>query len=250
MKINKYLLIFIFLIIVSIIFILCRTKLFFKNSLIPKKIYQTYKSKSIVPQKVFENIKKYAPEYDYEFFNDKDCVTFIEKHFPPNVLTAYNKLEHTAHKADLFRYCILYINGGVYLDIKTVLLKPLKDIFKENYVYSAISILKETIYQGIIASPPKNKFFLDLINYIVDTSIISEYQMFTHDFYNKILKNINSKIKPGLNTGKQNFYLFKEQCTTGFNDCPDGLDRYGRCCFIYDNEEKIFQVRYADFPWN
>ena len=74
--------------------------------------------------------------------------------------------------------------------------------------------------------------------------------MFTRDFYTQILKNINSDIKPGLNTGKQNFYLFKEQCTSEFNDCHDGLDRYGRCCFIYDNEEKIFQVRYADFPWN
>jgi len=81
MKINKYLLIFIFLILVAIIIMCCRTNLFFKNSLIPKKIYQTYKSKSSVPQKVFENIKKYGPEYDYEFFSDEDCVTFIKSIF-------------------------------------------------------------------------------------------------------------------------------------------------------------------------
>ena len=235
MKKNQYLLIFIFLILVSIILICSHNssrirgcsceveyttqhktsdtaggtllplvdtspqylsespvtlELFFKNSTIPKKIYQTYKSKSSVPQKVFENIKKYATEYDYEFFSDEDCIAFIEKYFPANVLTAYNKLENRAHKADLFRYCILYINGGIYLDIKTVLLKPLKDIFKENYVYSSISSIKDSIYQGVLASPPKNKFFLELIDYIVVTRVISYYLIFTRDFYTQILKNI------------------------------------------------------------
>ena len=253
MKINKYFLIFIFLIIctITIIILLLRTKLFFTHTIIPKKIYQTYKTKSLVPQKVFENIKKFAPEYEYEFFNDEDCINFIKSNFPPEVLDAYNNLINTAHKADLFRYCLIYINGGIYLDIKTVLLKPLKDIFKDNYVYSALSILKETVYQGIIASPPKNKFFLDLIDYIVNTKEITSYQVFTNNFYTQIQKNINSgSINPGLSNGKQNFYLFKEKCSIDPNECPDGLDRYGRCCFIYDNDEKIFQVRYADFPWN
>ena len=73
--------------------------------------------------------------------------------------------------------------------------------------------------------------------------------MFTRNFYTQIQKNINSKISPGLNTGKQNFYLFKEKCNTNNNDCNDGLYQYGRCCYIYNNNEKIFQVRYADFPW-
>ena len=130
-----------------------------------------------------------------------------------------------------------------------MIIKPLKDIFKDNYIYSTLSILKESIYQGIIAAPPKNKFFLDLIDFIVNTKIITEYQMFTANFYMQIQKNIKSKISPGLNTGKQNFYLFKEKCTTNNNDCNDGLDQYGRCCYIYNNNEKIFQVRYADFPW-
>jgi hypothetical protein len=249
MKTNKYLfsfLIFIFLALVYTISIYCTTK----NSFIPKKIYQTYKSKSSVPQKVFDNINKYAPEYEYEFFSDEDCVAFIKKHFEPIVLTSYNSLQNTAHKADLFRYCLLYIHGGIYLDIKTVLLKPLKDIFKDTHVYSAISFHRDKIYQGIIASRPKNNFFLGLIEYIVNANEITDYQMFTINFYTQILNNINSDIKPGLNSGKQNFYLFQEECSCKSSDCPDGLDRYGYCCFIYDNGEKIFQVRYADFPWN
>jgi hypothetical protein len=250
MKLSKYLIIFVFFIICGTFIFLCSSKLFFKNEGIPKKIYQTYSSKSLVPQKVFDGIKKYAPDYEYEFFSDDDCVEFIKSNFPSNILDAYNKLENTAHKADLFRYCILYVKGGIYLDIKTVLLKPLKDIFKHNYIYSALSILENTVYQGIIATPPKNKFFLDSIDFIVNTKIITKYQMFTTNFYTQILSYINSDIISfGLNTGKQNFYLFEEKCGTNPEDCSDGLDRYGRCCYIYDNDEKIFQVRYADFPW-
>lgn len=51
-------------------------------------------------------------------FNDSDCRTFIMNEYPPDVLMAYDRLIPTAFKADLWRYCILYKYGGVYLDIK------------------------------------------------------------------------------------------------------------------------------------
>ena len=51
-------------------------------------------------------------------FNDADCRAFIMNEYPPDVLTAYDKLIPTAFKADLWRYCVLYKYGGVYLDVK------------------------------------------------------------------------------------------------------------------------------------
>ena len=32
-------------------------------------------------------------------------------------------------------------------------------------------------------------------------------------------------------------------------DCEDGLDKYNKCCYIYDNNEKIIKTRYSDYPW-
>ena len=51
-------------------------------------------------------------------FNDDDCRDFLSKTFPNDVVNAYNLLIPTAFKADLWRYCILYMFGGVYMDIK------------------------------------------------------------------------------------------------------------------------------------
>ena len=58
-----------------------------------------------------------------------------------------------------------------------------------------------------------------------------------------------NKIKPGFLYGKYNLYLFNEKCSYNAKDCYDGLDRYNKCCYVYDNNIKIIKVRYADFPW-
>jgi hypothetical protein len=57
-------------------------------------------------------------------FNDADCRAFIINEYPPDVLTAYDRLIPTAFKADLWRYCVLYKYGGVYLDIKLAEVPP------------------------------------------------------------------------------------------------------------------------------
>ncbi len=49
-----------------------------KSNSIPKILIQTYKNKNKVPQKVFENIKKFASDYEYRFFEDQDCINFIK----------------------------------------------------------------------------------------------------------------------------------------------------------------------------
>jgi len=51
-------------------------------------------------------------------FCDSDCRSFIAREYPPDVLMAYDRLIPTAFKADLWRYCVLYTYGGVYLDAK------------------------------------------------------------------------------------------------------------------------------------
>jgi hypothetical protein len=51
-------------------------------------------------------------------FNDNSCREFLAITFPPDVVYAYDKLIPSAFRADLWRYCILYMFGGVYMDIK------------------------------------------------------------------------------------------------------------------------------------
>ena len=90
------------------------------NSVIPLNIYLTWSTKKL-PEKMQENVdkmKKVNPEFNVQLFDDNDCRKFIQNNFPEDILTAFDTLKPGAYKADLWRLCILYINGGIYIDIK------------------------------------------------------------------------------------------------------------------------------------
>ena len=224
------------------------------KSTIPNIIFQTYYDKSKIPQYIFDNIKKYGSNYDYILYDDIDAIKFLEHYYSKEVVDTFKRLNLGAHKADLLRYCFLYINGGIYLDIKTILIKPLDEIFiDKTYFYSALSSVR-WLYQGIIASPPRNTLFLHLITKIVKAWTISikiNYLIFCKDIYKKIQSDtINKKIKQGLNIGvNNNYYLFEEKCNKKTTDLCPKLDRYGKCCSIYDKGELIFITRDPNFPW-
>lgn len=224
---------------------------FYKSTKIPLIIFQTYYDKNKIPDIVYSNIKKYAPEYKHYIFNDDEAKKFLSSYFKPLVLDTFNKLILGAHKADLLRYCLIYIYGGVYLDIKIELIKPLSEIItNNNYIYSVLSNAKDHVFQAVIASKPRNIFFLKLINYIIENKNPKDYLDYCKDFYNNIFKDTKKPIKLGVNqSNNQLYYLFEEKCTPDPLKCYDGLDRYGVCCFIYKNNKPIIKCRYASYPW-
>ena len=143
--------------------------------MIPKIIIQTGKdnnhNNSI--RAAMQTWKDLNPKYEYKYFTDKDCDEFILKNFHKDVRLAFNLLKPGAMKADLFRYCLLYVKGGIYLDIKTKLIKPIDKIFdldSKNTMYTVIDRLGinedgiGSFYQGIILTPKGNEIFLELIN--------------------------------------------------------------------------------------
>lgn len=237
---------------------------------IPKMIIQTNNlmCKNFDHYNTVMTLLEKNPSYDYIFFNDLDARIFIKENFLVNILNtekkendvsdvlkAYDMIKPGAIKADLFRYCYLYVHGGVYLDIKTELIMPLRDIFTENHTYSVISIVKDSIYQGIIATPPGNPVFLKLVYFMIKLVELKKpyhYIIFTLDFYQKIMEECKSSVKTGINFNKMNdfnYYLFLEKCTNNAGDCYDGLDKHKLCCNVYHNNKKIIKTRYADFPW-
>jgi len=95
---------------------------------IPNVIHYTFSS-TILPveiYKVIENNKKKCSDCHFVFYNDNDCQSFIRKYFSERVYKAYNSINpvYGAMKADFFRYCVLYILGGIYVDIKSFIYTP------------------------------------------------------------------------------------------------------------------------------
>lgn len=102
--------------------------------MIPKIIYQTWKTKELPAsvEAVRTTLQIQNPEYTIILFDDSDMDEWIHTHMPQEVVYAYNSLAVGAAKADLWRYCILYTNGGIYLDIDSTLLVPIQTFLSEN----------------------------------------------------------------------------------------------------------------------
>jgi mannosyltransferase OCH1-like enzyme len=161
-----------------------------KCSIIPLNIYQFWYRPEL-PLNIKNNIeilKKQNPEFNYVLFNDEMCRIFIKNNFDKNVLYAYDKLKPGKYKSELWRYCILYINGGIYLNINYKLIHNFKLIQltdNEYYVNNKnYGTLWNGIYNGLIISLPYNYILLNMINIIVDKVINISYN---NNYSNNIL---------------------------------------------------------------
>ena len=146
------------------------------NSVIPLKIYQTWHSKEL-PEKMklaVDRMKRRHPRFEHFLFDDEDCRNFIATNFDKKVLNAFDNIIPGAYKADLWRYCVLYINGGIYLDIKYNCINTFHFIElteKEHWVFD---IGKHNIYNALIAVKPKNEICFKCIHQIV-TNVENKY---------------------------------------------------------------------------
>jgi mannosyltransferase OCH1-like enzyme len=140
------------------------------NSIIPLNIYQTWHTKKL-PKDMndcVELLKTQNPEFNHYLYDDNQCIQFITDNFDTDVINAYDTLVPGAYKADLWRYCVLYINGGIYLDIKYKGVNGFKLIElteKEHFVRDRP---ENTVYNALLVVLPKNEIMLKCIQQIVD----------------------------------------------------------------------------------
>ena len=142
------------------------------KSVIPLNIFQTWHTKDLTNTPLMkancELLKKVNPEFKYYLFDDNDCRKYIAHYFNKDVVFALDSLIPGAYKADLWRYCVLYISGGIYLDIKYKCINNFKLIAltDKEYVVRDRPFL-DGIYNGLIVSMPKNPILLKCIISIV-----------------------------------------------------------------------------------
>ena len=153
------------------------------NSVIPLNIYLTWGTKKL-PEKMQENVdrmKKVNPEFNIQLYDDNDCRDFIQNNFPEDILTAFDTLKPGAYKADLWRLCILYINGGIYADIKLNCINNFKFIAlteKEHFPIDMPGNWKKgeiRLYNALLVAKPKNILFLRCINKISENVKNKDY---------------------------------------------------------------------------
>jgi len=121
-----------------------------------------------------EKLKTDNPEFKINIYDNKDCRIMIEKYFSASVLEAFDRLIPNAFKADLWRLCVCYLFGGIYMDIKFGCINDFKMINltnKENFVLERKSykwyMNSFGIWNGLIITKPRNNFLIKCINKIV-----------------------------------------------------------------------------------
>lgn len=138
---------------------------------IPKRIIQTYFCRD-VPERMYNatlTFKELNPDYEYIFYDDHRAREFLKENFDKNVLEAFDLLIPGAYKADLFRICELYINGGYYADIFMENLKPLS--YFDKYDVDCILVRdcdNKSIYNAFMACIPGENFIKHLIDKTVE----------------------------------------------------------------------------------
>jgi mannosyltransferase OCH1-like enzyme len=222
------------------------------NSVIPLNIYLTWGTKEL-PIKMQENVdrmKKVNPEFNIQLYDDYDCREFIKKHFSKDILTAFDTLKPGAYKADLWRLCILYINGGIYSDIKFNCINNFKFIAlteKEHFILDRPGHWKEGeigLHNAILVAKSKNILFLRCINKISENVKNKNYDYselyptgpgLLGEEYIKKLRENNSTMNIQVELNKLDLCL-EENEQIIFNNVPILKTNYKE----YRDEQKLF----------
>lgn len=155
------------------------------DSIIPLCIYQTWHTTNLPPKmhQAVNMIKAHNPEFQHFLYDDNMCRDFIRDNFPEDVLLAYDCLIPGAYKADLWRYCILYKRGGIYLDVRYVPFENFKflNLTKKEYFVTDLETFEENryfcrsersgecgVYNAFMVTIPGNEKLCKAIYQIVD----------------------------------------------------------------------------------
>ncbi len=153
---------------------------------IPLNVYMSWESYRMPARMkgVIERNIEMNPEFSFFLFSDDDCRTYIKNNFDDDVVKAFDTLVPGAYKSDLWRYCVLYKDGGVYMDIKLETKVPLIQLVKENKAvlvqdrpFSQPPLyLVNGIWNGFMIYPPRNAIFKHCINKIVAACKARDYK--------------------------------------------------------------------------
>jgi hypothetical protein len=145
--------------------------------MIPRKIFQSWKTHTI-PQDLQKNVsalRTMNPDYSYYLFDDNDCRQYLLENFGQNYANAFDAIKPGAFKCDFWRYAILYLEGGIYMDLDMELLEPFDTFIDDSKDFiSIVDIPKYAgnqagcIFQAFIACKPRHpilKYALELSFY-------------------------------------------------------------------------------------
>lgn len=185
--------------------------------MIPKRIIQVW-MQGPLNSKIKDNIMQLNPGYEYLFFSEKDCINYINKYYSEELQQLFENLSNLAHKCDLFRYCYLYKEGGIYIDADLemkVSCDTIIDTSKSSFITAVGAHSNNTFGEctnGFILTEPSNNIFLYLIDFMVANPNPRDYGLYVKDLFNKLTP---TQVHKSYTLGNLTFYLYREVRISG-----------------------------------
>ena len=215
----------------------------------PKEIYFCHKK---IDDKITyhtNNWKKLNPTYNINLYDDEMCEHFLNQHFGELHSNIFKFIKDGPIRADFWRICILYKNGGIYCDVDNEPLIPL-DEFVENDIYlltcSSYWDKKFDFNPNLIISNKNNVILKDCIDQYVKLFVTKKKYSYKGWSIMKIFTDILklNNYKPNKQDGIYDYKGFKIQI---LKECK-GNNHYD-AHNIYKNK-RIFNNRYKTWDFN
>lgn len=147
----------------------------YSSELVPKQIFQTWHTKEVPPHmaECMERNKKLYPDFKFILFDDNECREYLIKNFPKEYIDTFDKLKPGSYKADLWRLCVLYKEGGIYMDAKITLMETsnLNELIKDEHVVEDVpAYFKDSlgVYNAFMIFKPRNPYVKKCMDKIIE----------------------------------------------------------------------------------
>ena len=108
---------------------------------VPKRLYQIcLPDADILPDKIAENVRTLQalnPDWEYWLVDEAQGRAFIRDTYGQEMLEVFDQIDpaYRAAQSDFLRYMLCYAQGGVYLDLKSTVTRPLNDLLRPDDVF-------------------------------------------------------------------------------------------------------------------
>lgn len=146
---------------------------------IPRRLFQIWYQGSTVPVRMKNTMDRWLennPGLTRFMYDGASAREMIKNFFPPCVLKAFDTIVPIALKCDLWRYCVLYLYGGFYVDVKAMISPGfcLLDTLPSDTDFFGVVDLPvfptywdEGLYNAIMGVSPRNPIMKAAIDRVV-----------------------------------------------------------------------------------
>jgi mannosyltransferase OCH1-like enzyme len=131
---------------------------------VPPILHQTWRDRHTIPsswQQASNSCRSLHPNYEYRFWTDVEARRLVEKEFP-DLLVTFDAYPYDIQRADVIRLVVLYVYGGIYLDMDIICLKELDPL--RTYQLVLPKTMPVGLSNDFIVAQPRHPFLLQLLS--------------------------------------------------------------------------------------